>query len=91
MIPLLKKCILLYLAVDGSKPLGIEFDLSTVEGLKWRNIQQTLIPVLRRKENFDFESAKSNVKKFIKDILVLDKNEILFIEHFSRKEYMPEL
>ena len=90
-LPLLKKCILFYLAVGGSKPLGRDFDLSAIEGLKWRNIQQTLMPVLRRKENFDFESAKVNVKKFIKDILVLDKNEILFIEHFSQKEYMPEL
>ena len=88
---LLKKCILFYYTVGGSKEPQIEFDLSLIDKLTWKLIQESLLPMLRRVERFDLEVAKKRVKDYLTDLMRLDHQEKEFLLNFKGKEYKPEL
>jgi predicted nucleotidyltransferase component of viral defense system len=62
---LLKKCILFYLAVGGTKELSEEIDLSAIDNLTRYKIQQSLLPMLRKSEGFDLEVVKKRVKSYL--------------------------
>ena len=49
------------------------------------------MPVLSRKEKFDFNTIKSEVMSFLDEFLVFSENEYKFIEHFNRREYRPDI
>jgi hypothetical protein len=87
---MLKKCVIFYSAVS-SKEVDMKFDLSNIDKITQHKIRTDLKPVLRRKENFDLDSAKKSVKKFVTDLLVLTPKEKEFLKAFKQKEYYPEL
>ncbi len=90
-LPLLRKIILFYCAVGGSEPPTTIFKFDAIDKLKFSQIRSSLLPVLRKTEHFDFEKAKTDVKEFLSELLVLTNNEKLFIEKFNQKEYCPYL
>lgn len=90
-LSLLRKTVLFYLAVGGSKPPHAIYTLHAVQSIQYRQIRANLIPVLRKKDYFDFEEAKAKVVKFIADLLSFTTKETLFIDNFNNGTYCPEL
>jgi hypothetical protein len=74
-----------------NKEVNIEFDLSNIDKITEYKIRTDLKPVLRRKERFDLDLAKKNVKEFIKELLTLSSEEKEFLQAFKQKDYCPEL
>jgi predicted nucleotidyltransferase component of viral defense system len=90
----LKKCVIFYLAISGSKEIDTIdaiFDLTALDNLKWAKIRQSLLPVLNRNENFDLDASKTRVKGFINELLRFNRNEAEFMRSFKDKKYLPEL
>ena len=88
---LLRKIVILYLAIGGNTPPKSEFNFNALNNLNFSQIKRKLIPVLMRSDKFEFEAAKSEVKTYLKTLMVLNENEKLFIERFNQKIYHPEL
>ena len=89
--PLLRKIVLFYLAVGGSKPPSAEYNLDNIESMNYFQIKRKLIPVLKKGEQFNFEKAKIEVKAFIASLMILDEKEKTFVNKFRAKIYEPQL
>ena len=90
-LDLLRKTILFYLAVGGSKQLTENFSFENIQKLKFSQIRSSLMPVLRKSERFDFEKAKEEVINFLQELLILTSNEKVFIMEFNKGNYRPDL
>lgn len=90
-MPMLRKAVLFYLVVGGSQRPKINYSLHAIQSIQFRHIRASLIPVLRKKDRFDFEEAKSMVTKYVSDLLCFTTQEIHFIEYFNNGKYCPEL
>ncbi|MDR1706963.1 MAG: nucleotidyl transferase AbiEii/AbiGii toxin family protein [Prevotella sp.] len=87
----LRKIILFYLAVGGNdKPL-YSYSFESIDNLKFAQIRSSLLPVLKKSERFDFESAKVEVKEFLMKLMIFTEEEKSFIENFNNNVYRPEL
>ena len=89
--PLLRKIVVFYLAVGGSKPPSVEYNLDIIESMNYFQIKRKLIPVLKKGEQFNFEKAKIEVKAFIASLMILDEKEKTFVNKFRAKIYEPHL
>lgn len=90
-LALLRKTVLFYLAVGGSKPPQAIYTLHAVQSIQFRQIRANLIPVLRKKDHFDFEEAKDKVVMFISNLLSFTTKETMFVDKFNNGTYCPEL
>lgn len=88
---LLKKCVIFYLAVGGSKAISTMISFEGIDNLSFSKIRQTLLPVIRKSEKFDFESAKAEVKQYLDNLMQLSPEEKAFINNFNSNKYTPEL
>ena len=88
---LLRKIVILYLAIGGNTPPKSEFNLNALDNLNFSQIKRKLIPVLKKSDKFEFEAAKSEVKTYLTTLMMLNENEKLFIERFNQKIYYQEL
>ncbi len=88
---LLRKIIIFYLVIGAKKKVELPFDFESINSLKYNQIRANLIPVLKKSEHFDFESAKTIVKGYLSKLMTLTDNEKLFIENFNRGIYQPDL
>lgn len=87
---LLRKCIMLYSAIGAdSVPTGFSFD--SIEQMQSYRIKTDLVPVLHRGEFFDLPVAKTQVTKYLTELLRPEKSELEFWGAFRNKEYKPEL
>jgi predicted nucleotidyltransferase component of viral defense system len=87
----LRKIILFYLAVGGNdKPLN-SYSFESINNLKFAQIRSSLLPVLKKSERFDFESAKVEVKAFLLNLMIFTEEEKSFIKNFNSNIYRPEL
>lgn len=87
----LRKIILFYLAVGGNdKPL-YSYGFESIDNLKFAQIRSSLLPVLKKSERFDFESAKVEVKAFLLKLMIFTEEEKSFIKNFNNNVYRPEL
>ncbi len=87
---LLRKCVVFYAAISA-KVINKIFDTKAIDSITKRKIKTDLLPVIRRKDDFDLESAMKLVKEYISDLMVLTKDEKEFLERFESGEYIPEL
>ncbi len=87
---LLKKSVIFYAAISSER-INKAFDTKAIDGISKNKIKTDLWPVLRKRDNFDLDSTKSSVKKYIKELLVLTEPEADFLTWFEKKEYRPEL
>ncbi|MDQ2085645.1 nucleotidyl transferase AbiEii/AbiGii toxin family protein [Herbivorax sp. ANBcel31] len=87
---LLRKCVVFYAAVSA-KDINKTFDTKPIDSITQRKIKTDLLPVIKRKDNFEMESAKKLVKEYISDLMVLKKEEKEFLDRFENGEYLPEL
>lgn len=87
---LLRKCVVFYAAVSA-KDLNKTFDTKAIDSITQRKIKTDLLPVIKRKDAFELESAKKLVKEYISDLMVLTSEEKEFLDRFENGEYIPEL
>lgn len=87
---LLRKCVVFYAAVSA-KDLNKTFDTKAIDSITQRKIKTDLLPVIKRKDDFELESAKKLVKEYISDLMVLTSEEKEFLDRFENGEYIPEL
>lgn len=90
-LPLLRKCVLFYLAVGGSHQPQHTYTFESIQSIQYRQIRATLIPVLRKRERFDYEEAKDTVIRFLSNLLDFTPSEMMFIDKFNSGEYSPDL
>ena len=90
-LAILRKIVLFYLAVGGSEQPSTKYDLSGIKQIKFPQIRATLLPMLKKGDAFDFETAKIEVVAFLENLLQWTDSEMAFIESFLAKQYKPEL
>jgi len=88
---MLRKTILFYLAVGGNIPPMNEYKFDAIEKLNFNQIKRKLIPVLKKNDKFDFEVAKSVVRAYLSELMILTDVERQFVEKFNQGIYHPEL
>ena len=86
---MLKKCVVFYTAVS-SEETPQDISLSKMDGLVFHDIRTKLIPMLRKKEKFDFAFARERVREYLGTVLRLDENDKLFLSSFANGDYRPE-
>lgn len=87
---MLRKCIVFYAAISA-KDINKTFDTKAIDSITERKIKTDLLPVIKRRDGFELESAKWLVKKYISDLMVLTTEEKGFLNRFENGEYIPEL
>jgi len=87
---MLKKCVIFYAAVSA-KDINKTFDTKAIDSITQRKIKTDLLPVIKRKDDFELESAKKLVKEYTSELMVLTKEEKEFLDSFESGEYIPEL
>lgn len=90
-LPELRKVVLFYLAVGGSKAPQYAYSLDSIRKLGYRQVRSSLIPVLRKQERFNFEQARTVVADFVEDLLHFAKSEQAFIDSFNQGQWRPDL
>lgn len=85
-----RKCVVFYAAISAKK-INKSFDTSAIDTINKHKIRTDLLPVIRRRDEFDLEITKKVVKEYIEDLMVLTKSEAEFFKRFENKEYVPEL
>lgn len=87
---MLKKCVIFYAAISA-KEINKSFDTKAIDSITKRKIKTDLLPVIKRKDDFELESSKKLVKEYISDLMMLTKEEKKFLDRFEYGEYIPEL
>ena len=87
---LLRKTVVFYAAMSA-KVINKTFDTSAIDSITKQKIKTDLMPVIKRKDDFELETAKEMVKVYIADLMVLTEDEKKFLERFENGEYIPEL
>ena len=90
-LPELRKIVLFYLAVGGSKAPLHDYSLDSIRRLGFRQVRASLMPVLRKQEYFNFEQARTVVADFVEGLLRFTDSEHAFIDSFNQGEWHPEL
>ena len=68
-----------------------EISLKIIDSLSPASVKKTLLPMLRKGVSFDLPKAKSEVKAYLSDLLVLTDSEREYLYRFNCGEYRPEL
>lgn len=87
---LLRKCVVFYAAITQNQ-IDKDFNISAIEVFDYHQIKRELIPLLRKRNSFDLESAKSVTIRFIRELMILTVKEREFLDRFVEGEYLPEL
>ena len=87
---LLKKIVVFYAAISA-KVINKSFDASAIDTITKQRIKTDLMPVIKRKDDFELETAKRLVKAYIAGLMVLTEAEREFLDRFEKGEYIPEL
>ena len=90
-LPLLRKCVLFYRAVGSTGDFRESIALDSISKLSFSKVKQTLLPVLRKGEKLDLELIKTEVHRFLSELLVLSDHERAFLHEFAQGYYRPEL
>lgn len=90
---LIKKIAIFYICLGSEIP--INFDnilnnaLNKIQNLSYQRIKATLIPVLHKGIKFNITDVASFVSKKIKEMFILDLNDIEFINNINDKKFVP--
>lgn len=92
---LLRKILVFYLAVGSSckaEEVSLHFThFPHIETLSFAQVRSNLLPVLSKKEKFNFTTTKQQVIDFLNHFLSFSEPEKEFIKHFNQREYRPEI
>jgi predicted nucleotidyltransferase component of viral defense system len=89
----LRKCVVFYAAISARDKNSINknFDTAAIDSITNQKIKRDLLPVIKRKDDFELEAAKKLVKEYISELMVLTMEEKEFLDKFENGEYIPEL
>lgn len=87
---LLRKCVVFYGAISA-KNVNKSFDTKAIDSISKYKIKTDLLPVIRKRDDFDLDSAKKIVKEYVSSLMILTKEEMEFLERFESKVYIPEI
>ena len=86
---LIKKIAIFYICLSSDIPLDfnslIDNSINKIKNLNFQIIKETLLPVLHKGIKFDVEKMCNYVSEKIKELFVLDNNEIDFIDKINNK------
>jgi len=91
---LLKKSALFYLSLSIDNLNLIETLASAnkkIAEMSYRDIKRTLIPVLKRGEQFDIHAVSVVVNDFITQLIVVSQDEMKYLTQFNEGIYTPQL
>ena len=90
---ILRKCVVFYAAISARDKNSINktFDTIGVDSITNQKIKTDLLPVIKRKDDFELEPAKKLIKEYISELMVLTNKEKEFLDRFESGEYIPEL
>jgi len=88
---LLRKTVIFYLVLGGKKKMDFPLSFDALDALKYPQIRANLMPLLKKNERFDFETAKTEVKTYLSQLMIFTDSEKMFIENFNRGVYQPDL
>lgn len=87
---ILRKSVVFYAAISA-KEINKSFSTKVIDNITKYKIRTDLLPVITKKDSFDLDCAKSSVKKYISELMVLTIKEQEFLDRFENREYIPEL
>ena len=92
---LIKKIAIFYVCLGSDIPINFEEILSKaldkITNLNYQTVKETLIPVLHKGIKFDVNEVTSFVSFAIKEMFILDSNDIEFINNFNNKSFTPNI
>jgi predicted nucleotidyltransferase component of viral defense system len=88
---LLRKIVVFYLVLGSKQKIELPLDFEKVSRLNYHQIRAHLNPVLKKSERFDFEAAKTDVRKFLDNLMMLTDSEKLFVKQVNSGSYQPDL
>lgn len=92
---LLRKILVFYMAVGSNcKAEEVTLDLhhfNHIKRLSFSQVRAHLLPVLSRKEKFDFNKVKEQVLNFLNLFFSFTEQERMFIKYFNQREYRPDV
>ena len=90
---ILRKCVIFYAAISArdKNSINMKFDTTAIDLITQQKIKRDLLPVIRRKDDFELNSAKQLAKEYISELMVLTMEEKAFLDKFENGEYIPEL
>ncbi len=92
---LIKKIAIFYLCLGSDIPVNFEDILDNalfkIQSLNYQRIKETLIPVLHKGIKFDVQNVSAYVSKKIKEMFILETNDIEFINAINDKKFVPNL
>ena len=68
-----------------------ETSLNNIKTISQLIIKKELLPVIKKGEKFNLNGVKEKVIKELSNLLILNKNELLYLEEFSKGNYIPSL
>jgi predicted nucleotidyltransferase component of viral defense system len=86
----LRKCVVFYTAISQDE-VPDKYDFGQINAITRKKIKADLLPVIQKGMFFDLENSRDEVVAFLKELLVLEQNEIKFLYEFRNKQYKPEL
>ena len=87
---MLRKCLIFYNSIGGDDPLDA-LTYENVEKLDFRKFKTQLKPVIAKDDKFDIVKAKTKSIEYLKELIVLSKQENEYLSEFQEKKYRPEL
>ena len=87
---MLRKCLIFYNSIGGDYPLDA-LTYENVEKLDFRKFKTQLKPVIAKDDKFDIVKAKTKSIEYLKELIVLSKQETEYLSEFQEKKYRPEL
>lgn len=87
---LLRKAVVFYAAISA-KVINKSFNTEAIDTITQRKIKTDLLPVIKKKDEFELESAKKLVKSYISDLMNLTLEEREFLNCFEAGDFVPEL
>ncbi len=92
---LIRKIAIFYVCLGSDIPVDfkevLNEALDKIQSLNYQKIKETLIPMLHKGIKFDVNEVTSFVSSVIKEMFILDPNDIEFINNFNNKSFTPNI
>lgn len=92
---LTRKIAIFYFCLGHEAPICFnkiaDHAIEKIEGLTFRKIKESLLPVLRKGEPISLEKLSGYTSQQIRAFFSLDENDRRFIEAFNEKRFIPDV
>ena len=88
---ILRKGVVFYQTVGSTGKFIEAINYNEFDNLSYAKVRKTLTPLLKKNENIQLDTMKSEVKEYLQDLLQFTMNENEYIDSFAKGIYSPEL